>query len=188
MPETLEVSVNRERPNALEVPDTFESTANFVIVVENAGKPVHLHINCDDDLLAGLTLETGNHYIPREGHYELPVTVDPDARPFRGKCRISIAYGSETRYVEIRVPEPETPETVAVDDSLSQPTRREPTPTLDERIVGDSTILGLIFLALLALIAGGVILASITTPIVGVIVVIVVILLAVGLYLLIEEA
>lgn len=187
MASTLEVHVNRERPNVLEVPNTFDTTGDFTIQVENGGQPVHLHINVDDDLLAGLDLETGNHYIPRESDYQLPVTVDRDARPFMGKCRVSIAYGSETRYVEIRVNEPEGPETVAVDESLSQPPQRPETPSVDERILGDTAMVGLLFLAFLALIAGGVILASITSPIAGVVLVIVVLLLAVAVYLMLED-
>lgn len=188
MAEALEVHVNREKPNVLEVPDTFRTLGDFDIEIENGGQPVHLHINCDDALLAGLTLETGNHYIPRNGSYRIPVSIDETVRPFRGKCRMSIAYGSETRYVDIRVDEPEGPETVAVDESLATPRERPKQPPVAERIVGDVTVLALLFFGIVALLAGGVILASVTTPILGVVLVVVVLLIAVGVYLLFEES
>ncbi len=187
MAETLEVYVNRDRPNVLEVPTTFETTGNFNIVIDNEGQPVHLHLNVDDDLLEGLNLETGNHYIPRDGEYRLPVQVNQEKRPFMGKCRISIAYGSETRYTEIRVTEPEQPTSVQVDESLAEPVVRPESPSIEERLVSDTVILGLLFLAFLALIAGAVIVASLTTPLAGVILVVVVIIVAIGLYLLVEE-
>lgn len=188
MARTLEVTVNRERPNVLEVPDRFETTTDFAIRVSNEGQPVHLHVNCDDDLLAGLSLETGNHYIPREDEYRIPVTVEPTVRPFQGKCRISIGYGSETRYVDVSITKPDQPEAVTVDESLAQPSRDPSPPTLAERILSDTLMLGLLFVAFIVLIAGAIVLASVTTPILGVIVVIVVMLLAVGVYLLVEEA
>ena len=188
MQDHLEIYVNRESPNVLEVPHTFETTTDFLITIENGGQPVHLHLNCDDDLLAGIEIETGNHYIPRNGSYEIPVTIDTKRRPFRGKCRVSIAYGSETQYIDVRVTQPDRPETVKVDESLAQPVQHSYQPTLAERIVSDTTILAILFLSLVALIAGAVVLASVTAPIIGVVLVIAVLLLAVGVYLILDTS
>lgn len=188
MQDHLEIHVNRETPNVLEVPPIFETTTDFLIIVQNEGQPVHLHINCDDDLLPGLDIETGNHYIPREAEYEIPVSIDSDRRPFRGKCRVSIAYGSETQYIDVRVNEPDRPETVTVDESLAQPPQRTDQPTLAERIVSDTTMLVLLFLAIVTLLAGAIVLGSVTAPIIGLALVIIVLLLAVGVYMLLDTS
>ena len=187
MAEKLEVQVNREHPNSLEVPGTFETTRDFVIVIENAGKPVHLHVNIDDDLHGGLSLETGNHYIPRESSYQLPVQVDQSARPFMGKCRFSVAYGSETRYSEVRITEPETPERVTVDESLAEPPQQPVRPTVEERILSETALLAVLFVGFLGLIAGGVLLAIVTTPLAGISLVIIGLLVAIGIYLVISN-
>ena len=187
MPASLEVFVNRSYPNVLEAPAVYETSEDFFIEVTNDGKPVHLHVNCDDDLAAGISFETGNHFIPREDEFILPIKVDQDTAPFRGKLRLSIGYGSEVQYVELRVSEPEPNDHVHVDESLAQPQARNRPTTVSARILSDVGVAALLVIGVLALIAGGVTIAAVTTPIVGVLLVITVVLLAVGIYALLSE-
>lgn len=182
MPASLDVVVNRSRPNALEVPSTFETTGDFLLSVTNEGKPVHLHVNCDDDLAPAVSFETGNHFIPREDTFELPIRVDEERAPLRGMLRVSVGYGSEVEYVELRIAEPDPDDRVKVDESLAEPRARERPTTVSARILSDVGVIALLVVAVLALIAGGVTLAAVTTPIVGALLVIVVGLLAVGIY------
>lgn len=186
--DSLEIAVNRAHPNAVELPETFTSPRDFSFEIHNDGKPVHLHINCDDDLLAGLQLETGNHFIPRHSTYQIPVRIREDQRPFHGKCKISIGYGAETKYVEIRVPEPERDERVTVDSSLTQPPERPPPRRDYGEVLGDVGLVGVGILALIGLGVGGIILGTLTTPIVGLLSVIVVLLVGTGIYLLLEDS
>lgn len=185
--DTLEIHVNRERPNVLEVPDTFETSTAFSVEIVNDGKPVHLHLNYDDDLAAGLSMETGNHFIPRDNVYRLPVHVEPDARPFHGKFQVSIGYGAEKRFIEIRVPEPEVDTEVRVDAELAEPSGRPRPPPTTDRVI-DLGILALLGVALLALVAGALIVATLVTPLAGALLVIVALLLAAGVYVVVAEA
>lgn len=181
MSETLAIRVNHERPNTFEVPDTFETEEDFSLEIRNEGKPVHMHLNIDDDLAAGLSMETGNHFIPRKGAISLPVEVDRSERPFHGKCRVSTGYGAETKFVEIRVFEPDEETVVSVDERLSEPPARAGQGGMSEGLneIGVWVLLGLTSLALLG---AAVIVAASTTPLVGVIVVILVIVIAVSVY------
>ncbi len=188
MSASLDVVVNRSQPNGLDVPSAFEATGDFVLSVTNDGKPVHLHVNCDDDIAPAVSFETGNHFIPRENTFELPIRVDEAAAPRRGKLRLSVGYGSEVRYVDLRLTEPDPRDRVRVDESLSKPQPRERPTTVSARILSDVGVIALLVVAVLALIAGGITLATITTPMVGALLVIVVGLLAVGIYALLSAS
>ena len=186
--DSLEITVNREQPNVVEIPETFTSERDFSIDITNEGKPVHMHINCDDDLARGLVVETGNHFIPRHSAYQIPVRIKEDERPFHGKCKVSIGYGAQTKYVEIRVPEPSHDHRVTVDESLAQPPiRRDPEPSIADYL-GDVSMVGIGVLGLLGVLLGAFILGTLTTPMVGVLTVIVVLLVGTGIYLLLEDA
>ena len=185
--DTLTIAVNRGRPNTLEVPETFEAADSFVIEIVNDGKPTHVHVNHDDDLSAGLTMEIGNHFLPREGVRRLPVEVNDAARPMHGKLRVSTGYGSETRFIDLRLPRFDEERSVQVDATLAQPTPREPVqPGLLENVehIG---ILGVLAIALLAIIAGALVVASIGTPFLAVVVILIALILAVAVYLVLES-
>lgn len=182
MSESLEIHVNRKRPNVLEVPESYTTDSDFRIEIVNAGKPVHLHLKCDDDLAKALALETGNHFIPREDTYDIPVRLRETSLPIRGKLKASTGYGSESRFIEVRVLEPEKDDEVTVDEQLAEPSGRERKPTMASRIVSEVGVIALIFLAVLALGAGALILATVTEAVFGVLLVVVVVAVVAGIY------
>lgn len=124
--DTLPVHVNRDSLHALEVPDAFETDGSFDVGVVNHGGSVHVHIHLDDDLSEIATVEAGNHFVDSESQRAVHVSVD-GAGEATGTLKIASAYGAETRYVTVRITEPEeTERTVEVDESLSQPQPRQP--------------------------------------------------------------
>lgn len=179
----LEIHVNRRRPNVLEVPELFVADQDFAVEVVNAGKPVHIHLNLDDDLLEVLDMETGNHFVPREDTYRLPVRVRGDNRPVRGKLNVSTGYGAESRFIELRVVEPDEDERVTVDEQLAEPSGRAPQPTWSARIVSEVGVVALVVIALVALAVGATIVATLTTPVLGGLLAVAAMLIAVGVYL-----
>jgi len=124
--DTLPVHVNRDSLHALEVPDAFETDGSFDIGVVNHGGSVHVHLHLDDTLSEIATVEATNHFVDGESQRTVHVRVD-GAGETTGTLKIASAYGAETRYVTVRIAEPEDEErTVEVDESLSQPQPREP--------------------------------------------------------------
>ncbi|WP_436930448.1 DUF7524 family protein [Halosimplex halobium] len=124
--DTLPVHVNRDSLHALEVPDAFETDGSFDIGVVNHGGSVHVHLHLDDDLSEIAALEASNHFVDGESRRAVHVGVE-GAGEATGTLKIASAYGAETRYVTVRITEPEEEEsTVEVDESLSEPQPREP--------------------------------------------------------------
>ncbi|MFC7138876.1 hypothetical protein ACFQMA_03370 [Halosimplex aquaticum] len=124
--EPLPVHVNREQLHAVEVPDRFETDGSFDIAVINHGQSVHVHLHLDDGLSEIATIEASNHFVDGESQRAVRVTVDGEGEA-TGTLKIAAAYGAETRYVTVRITEPEeTQQTVEVDESLSKPQPREP--------------------------------------------------------------
>ena len=124
--DTLPVHVNRDSLHALEVPDAFETDGSFDIGVVNHGGSVHVHLHLDDDLSAIASVEASNHFVDGESQRTVHVSVE-GAGEATGTLKIASAYGAETRYVTVRITEPDEEETtVEVDESLSQPQPRQP--------------------------------------------------------------
>jgi hypothetical protein len=133
VPDELPVHVSREELHSLEVPESFEATDSFDLQLVNHGESVHLHIHLDDALSRVATVDAGNHHVERESRRYVRVDVDTDKldeEPLYGKVKIASAYGANTRWIDIKVVEPEESEqTVAVDESLAQPQTTEPQET-----------------------------------------------------------
>lgn len=125
MPDELPVHVSREELHSLEVPESFEATDSFDLQLLNHGESVHLHIHVDDALSAVATVDAGNHHVERESQRYVRVDIDTDKlddEPLYGKLKVASAYGANTRWIDIKVVEPEESEqTVEVDESLAQP-------------------------------------------------------------------
>lgn len=183
MSDSLEIHVNRQRPNVLEVPEMYVADRDFAIEIINDGKPVHVHVNLDDELLELLEVDTGNHFVARENTFRLPVTVRDGARPVRGKLKISTGYGSESRFIELRVVEPTDDDRVVVDAELSEPPDRRQESELTPRIVGEIGAIALLGVALIALLVAASIVGTVTSPVIGVLAVVVGLLVVVGVYL-----
>lgn len=180
--DSLEIHVNRIRPNVLEVPEMFVAERDFVIEIVNEGKPVHMHLNLDDDLVNVLALDTGNHFIPREDTFRLPVGVKDNQYPIRGKLTVSTGYGSESRFIEMRVVKPSEEDKVMVDDTLATPSGRTQGSPLTSRIVGEIGVIALVVVAVLALLIAGVIVGTVTTLWVGILAVVIGLLVVLGVY------
>jgi hypothetical protein len=126
VPDTLPVHLNREELHAVEVPDAFETSDSFDVGLVNHGTSVHVHLHLDDALSEVASLDASNHFIDGETQRAAHVSVNGSG-PVTGKLKIASAYGAQTRYVDVRITEPEeTESTVEVDESLSKP---QPTTT-----------------------------------------------------------
>ena len=171
------VHIDRNQPEAIDAPTALAATDDFVIRIRNAGEPVHFHLGCDDDLGPALNLETGNHFIHRDGTYEVPVEILADRRPVRGRFRFSVGYGAETAYTELRVIDPDPSEQVRVDESLAEPPTRDP-PTDDTDLTYDPITFLLVGVGIAALLAAIVLVGMLTEPIIGVLLALAVVVVA----------
>ncbi len=183
MPDPLVIHVNSPRPNALEVPEMFVADREFALEIENEGKPVHVHLNLDDDLEEVLELETGNHFVPRENAYRLPVALRDGRRPVRGKLKVSTGYGAESRFIEVRIVEPDPDDQVTVDASLAQPQREATEPAVPAGVLGEVGMIALIGISLVALLVAAVIVGSVTAPVWGALAAVLGLSVVAGIYL-----
>ncbi|WP_199234119.1 hypothetical protein [Halorubrum sp. GN11_10-6_MGM] len=125
---TLDVELNGETVHDIDAPESFVTDGPFPVVFENMGRSTHVHLHFDDDLDRVATVDEGNHFVGDEATRHVHVrTADVD-EPVRGKLKIVTGYGSNTRYVDVRIdPSPETPdESVAVDERFAAPPERAP--------------------------------------------------------------
>lgn len=123
MSETLPVAVNRQELHDLEVPTSFETADSFVIAVTNHGEAVRVHVHLDEELSRVADVDTNNHYVEANSRTEIPVSVHGTG-PARGKIKVVSGYGATTRWVDVRIDEPED-SGVVVDDDLAKPTPAE---------------------------------------------------------------
>ncbi|MFB6128488.1 MAG: hypothetical protein ABEJ47_01875, partial [Halorhabdus sp.] len=121
MEDPLPVHVNREELHDIAVPASFEATGSFDVRLVNHGQPLHVHLHLDDDLSAVANLEATNHYVDGETERRVSVSVREGAT-VRGKLKVVSGYGSQTRYVDVVLTEPDEEEgAVRVDESLAEP-------------------------------------------------------------------
>jgi len=128
VPDTLPVHLNRAELHAVEVPDAFETSDSFDVALVNHGTSVHVHLHLDDALSEAASLDASNHFIDGETRRAAHVSVT-GSEPVTGRFKVASAYGAQTRYVDVRITEPEeTESTVEVDESLSRPQPRTTDP------------------------------------------------------------
>ncbi|WP_209309492.1 DUF7524 family protein [Haloarcula amylovorans] len=121
MPDSLPVHINRQELHGLEVPDTFETSDSFDVRLVNHGESTHVHLHLDDSLSKLAALEATNYHVDRDSERRVRVTLDGDGET-RGNLKVVTAYGSTTRYVDVRITEPEPDdEPVQVDEDLAKP-------------------------------------------------------------------
>lgn len=123
MSDTLPVHLSRDDLHSLEVPPSFETTGSFDVDLRNHGESLHVHLHLDDTLSAVASIEAGNHFVDGQSNRIVRVTVDDTVQtPVHGKLKVVSAYGSQTRYVDVEIVEPELGDgQVRVDESLSKP-------------------------------------------------------------------
>jgi len=139
VPDSLPVHLNRTDIHSLEVPNEFDATGSFDVQLINHGEALHVHLHLDDSLSSVASLDATNHHVRAETDRLVRVTVDGDG-PVRGKLKVVTAYGAETRYIDVYIPEGGTEnEPVIVDDDLSKPQPKPATgsePGLDDLSAG----------------------------------------------------
>lgn len=125
---TLSVELNGDAVHSIRAPDRFETTGPFAVALENAGRSTHVHLHFDDDLDRVASVAETNHFVDDEATKRVHVAVAEAADPVRGKLKIVTGYGSETRYVDLRIDPPEdtVSEEVAVDEAFAKPPERPP--------------------------------------------------------------
>jgi len=122
--DALTVHVNRESLHSIAVPDSFEASDGFDVVLVNHGESTHVHLHLDDSLSEQAALEAPNHHV--EGGGERRVRVGrTGGGTARGNLKVVTAYGSTTRLVDVELTEPvETDEPVEVGEELTKPQPR----------------------------------------------------------------
>ena len=130
MPDALTVHVNRGELHSLDVPDSFEASESFDVVLVNHGEATHVHLHLSDALSELATIEAPNHHVDRNGERRVGVTLTEEGAA-RGTLKVVTAYGATTHYVDVRITEPAEPEeTVQVSEELGKPQPRQ-TPAAD---------------------------------------------------------
>ena len=130
MPDELPVHISRDDLHAIEIPASFETDGPFDVVLVNHGTSLHVHLHLDDTLSQVASLDANNHYVESDDSRAVRIDVDTDRVPddgVFGRLKIVSAYGSETRWVDVELAQPNpTKQSVEVDESLSKPPEREP--------------------------------------------------------------
>ncbi|MFW6437346.1 MAG: DUF7524 family protein [Halococcoides sp.] len=154
MTETLPVHVSRDGLHELSVPAEITVTGAFDIGVTNHGESVHLHVHLEDGLADVASVPATNHFLEDGDRRSIPVEMPTPDSTFRGKVKLVSAHGTCTRYVDVVVEPPEASEkTVRVDESLTHPPERRPTPSPAVAAVDDPRTLAALASAL-ALVVG----------------------------------
>jgi hypothetical protein len=100
---------------------------SFVVDLRNHGMATHVHLHLDDALSDVTRLSNANHHVPSESRRRVRVDIlepdDGDYTPVAGKLKVAIAYGQETRFVDLTV-DLSSHEPVAVDPDLAEPRGR----------------------------------------------------------------
>jgi len=122
--DALTVHVNRESTHSLSVPDSFEASDAFDVVLVNHGESTHVHLHLDDALSEQAAVEAPNHHVEGGGERAVRVKRTDDGTA-RGNLKVVTAYGATTRLVDLVLTEPApTDDTVAVDEELAKPQPR----------------------------------------------------------------
>ncbi|WP_254543886.1 DUF7524 family protein [Halomarina pelagica] len=122
MSKTLVVDLNEDGLHTVTVPETFSSSGEFDLVLENHGPPTRVHLSLDDALADVVELDASHHYVTEGATERVPVRVAPDADA-RGRMTVAVSYGATTAdvLVDLEPSDPEKPP-VEVDESLGTPT------------------------------------------------------------------
>ena len=126
MTASIPVELNRGRRHDVEAPDRIDVSGPIAVEVTNHGDDAHVHLNVDDALGRAAGVAETNHYVEAGKTVTVRVDVSAVDEVVTGELLIATSYGSEETAVEVTVtpfdPEPD----VAVDESLGEPTPRDP--------------------------------------------------------------
>ena len=129
MSDALTVHVNDGELHSLDLPDRFETSESFDVVLVNHGEATHVHLHLDDSLSELAFIDAPNHHVNRDSERRVRVTLTEEGGA-RGNLKVVTAYGATTRYVDLTITEPEpTDEPVQVSEDLAKPQPRESADT-----------------------------------------------------------
>ena len=133
--QTLSVELNGDAVHSIRAPDRFEATGPFSIALENRGRSTHVHLHFDDELDRALSIGETNHYVDDESTRRVHVAAAEVEEPIAGKLKVVTGYGSNTRYVDVRLDPPRDagPDEVTVDETFTKPPERTPDPPPRQR-------------------------------------------------------
>ncbi|WP_206662575.1 hypothetical protein [Halorubrum sp. BOL3-1] len=125
---TLDVELNGETVHDIDAAEAFVTDGPFPVALDNSGRSTHVHLHFDDELGRVTAVDEVNYFVADEATRHVHVSTADVDEPVDGKLKIVTGYGSNTRYVDVRVqPSTETPEEpIAVDETLSAPPERSP--------------------------------------------------------------
>jgi hypothetical protein len=122
VPDVLTVHLNRDGPQSIEAPRTFDATGSFDVVFENHASACHAHVGLDPALSKVATVRTPNRFVEEGLSRRVRVDVASGERPVEGRLELVTGYGSTTEYVTVSLQDPETADSgVTVDERLGQP-------------------------------------------------------------------
>ena len=141
---TLAVELNGDAVHSIRAPDRFETTGHFSVAFENLGRSTHVHLHFDDELDRVCSVGETNHFVDDESTKRVHVTADETDEPVAGKLKIVTGYGSNTRYVDVRLePPPDVgADEIVIDETLAQPPERPPDPPPRQR--AGNAVVGLV--------------------------------------------
>ncbi|WP_435062752.1 DUF7524 family protein [Halobaculum sp. EA56] len=116
---TLGVTLNRDRLNQATAPSSFAVDDDFLVVLENEGEPVHVHLRFDGPLADATRIATSNHYVDGGATRTVEVAVASVEAPVEGTLEVITGHGAEGTEVAVTLDPPSDP--VEVDESLSAP-------------------------------------------------------------------
>jgi len=129
VPERLSVHLNRDHPRDLDpAAASLETDRSFVLVFENHGGPVHVHLHLDDALAAVGEVAATQVYVDEGQTRGVEIAIPRDHPPAKGYVELSTGYGAEQARVNVTVTDERKdggPD-VAVDESLTEKSNPEP--------------------------------------------------------------
>ncbi|MDR5656945.1 hypothetical protein RH831_07090 [Halodesulfurarchaeum sp. HSR-GB] len=99
----LTVYLNRDGMNTVETDErTVRATQSMALLLENHGKPTHIHFHPDDDL-AALGSMTEHHVFVPKGEWRRVELQFMETAAGTGRLEITAGYGQEKTTVDIEV-------------------------------------------------------------------------------------
>jgi len=122
VPNSFTAHLNREGPQSISAPETFETEDGFTVYLKNHGTPLHAHVRLDRSLGEIAEVVDPNRYVEEGATRRVRVEVGDTDRPIEGDVEIVTGYGAKTEHVPVTVRNPASVETaVPVDEELSRP-------------------------------------------------------------------
>lgn len=114
------VYLNRDGLNTVEAEErSVQVSRSLSIVIENHGKPTHVHLHPDDDLATLGTIEDPNWFIPAGEWRDVELTVS-EAATGHGRLEIAAGYGQEEEAINVDVTTPDDLEAEAIEETADQ--------------------------------------------------------------------